>query len=462
MKDSPKEIRLIILRIAVVMVMLASPFLLAASCGLLLQYEFVRHIYDTIDYQSLQGVLISVSFTTLGFAFTFRNILIGRDNQLYFGFSMKSIIHYSTKLYCLLCWYVVLTVPFTMLFAYALGYRRQLFFYAALSSFCTILYFLSVMQRIKKQEFNNTVSYMLVDNIYATQETNYTNEYKNEFFDKLFTDTILYPEHPIVFDNAFIAFYNMIAVSENKMKRICSYFFQTVIQLQIKKELSQNSGKKFRELIQKFSLHSFTYYEHWYGDKNDPASVKGLIKHFRNFAEIAKDSVCFLPYSDIYNQCAGNKTVEKNNIIKRRCGNNSYLLIFNCLLGLFCSSARHCSVADYQILEEGISEVCEEYGILLGGSKISALALLVMYFTEASGGYSDNQKINKEYYSDVFMYSSLLAEKTTETDFNVIMGFLYHDFAVSQSEITIKDIKKIRKKEYDRQFGAFLNVFDLN
>lgn len=461
MKDSPKETRLIILRIAVVVVMVAFPFLLAASSDLLLQFECVRSIYDTIDYESLQGVLISVSFTTLGFAFTFRNILIGRDNQLYFGFSMKSIIHYSTKLYCLLCWYVVLTVPFTMLFAYALGFRRQLFFYVALSSFCTILYFLSVMQRIKKQEFNNTVSYMLVDNIYATQETNYTYEYKNEFFDKLFADTILYPEHPIVFDNALIAFYNMIAFSDNKMKRICSYFFQTVIQLQIKKELSPNKEKKSKDLIQKFSLYSFTYYEHWYRDENNPASATGLINHFRNFAEIAKNSVCFLSYSDIYNQCAGNKTVEKNKI-KRRCGNNSYLLIFNCLLGLFCSSARHCSVEDYKMLEEGISKVCEEYGILLSGSKISALALLVMYFTEASGGYAENQKVNREYYSDVFVYSSLLAEKTTETDFKVIMGFLYPDFAVSQSEITIKDIDEMRKREYNRQFGVFLNVFDLN
>ena len=52
MKENPKEIRLIILRIAVVVVMVASPFLLAASCGLLLQYEFVRHIYECAHDES--------------------------------------------------------------------------------------------------------------------------------------------------------------------------------------------------------------------------------------------------------------------------------------------------------------------------------------------------------------------------------------------------------------------------
>ena len=120
---------------------------------------------------------------------------------------------------------------------------------------------------------------MMIDTIYDIDKTNYTEEYRKEFFDKLFIDTNRYPEYSIVFDNVLLKYYEIIACHNNLLKQFFAYPFKTVIQFKIKKEISKKKPQDLQKGIQSFSVYAFEYFEYLQKKDKDKFTVDRLIEH---------------------------------------------------------------------------------------------------------------------------------------------------------------------------------------
>lgn len=118
--------------------------ILIQICGGYGKWNFVHLINLDID-DSIFSSIIEIYFTLLGFAITFRSILIGMHTSRFNGFSMRNLINYGTDWICKFLWYIILILPFLGLFDYIKGYRFRLIIIAFVLGICVIIYFATII-----------------------------------------------------------------------------------------------------------------------------------------------------------------------------------------------------------------------------------------------------------------------------------------------------------------------------
>ena len=453
MKKVKKMIKDYLLPIIVVISLLILPALVAVMSQILYSIGgFYRRLYDVVDYDSIKTTMISISFTTLGFAITLRNILIGRDREKYFGFSVKTVIQYSTTIYCKICWYTILCVPFIDIMLYVLGYRRQLVFFTVLSVFCMIVYFVSVLKRIQKEVYNETIAYMMVENLLSPKKV-YTEDFREEIFQKLFCDIDRFSEVNVVFDKFLNFLYKAACYPKFLLKRTGTMTW-TIIQQTIRENYETMSKDTFITSIKSVSLYSFNYFDFLSEKYEIKFKVNILLDEFSLFIDNTTISVVDLAKSEIYQHCLNESAHQQEEGTELLSKNNAYFLLFNYLLGLLCAGAYHLSLDDYKKLVNGISRICVEKTVLLTGSIISALSLMSMYYLEQADFFS----LEEYKHQDIFDYCTSLAKETTEYEYRILEAYLFDNFSIYNSPVRFKDAYQVRKKEFQYGYGVFLNA----
>lgn len=459
MNNTEEKNNSILLPICVVILLILMPYLLTYVSGELCKFSTIfKDIYNNMDYEGIKTVMLSITFTTLGFAITLRNILIGRDRERHFGFSIKAIIRYSTKMYCKVCWYTVATVPFIEIFLYVRGYRRQLIFFTVLSAVCMVIYFLTVLQRIRKDVNNETVAYIFIDNIF-NPNTVYSKVFRAELFQKLFYDISNFPEVNLVFDKVLSDIYTIVCKPGCLFFRAINATKSTVLQQSICKRLANMSSALITESIQSISLYSFDYYDMLRKSQLSLFSKDTMISDLSLFIDNTKFDVSSLAKSSIYLNCMNIEQKKKRTVRMTVSSNNAYYLFFNYILGMMCAGAYHLSLEDYKALTTSIVAKCEEKKVLLSSTMIEALSLMVLYYLEKNGSF-ERKKHDPKFYNNVLNYCNQLAKNTTEYDYKLLEEFLYNDFCVNNSKISFAEIYMIRKYEFKRGYGVFLNIID--
>lgn len=467
---------------------------------------FWRAIYDSMNYDDIKTTLISIAFTSLGFAITLRNILIGREHEKFFGFSVKAIIRYSTKTYSKICWYIIMIVPFMEIYLFVRGYRRQLIIYTLLSAVFMIIYFVTVLQRIRKDVNIETISYQFIDNILNPDDV-YAEEYRKELFEKLFCESSTFPEVKQVFDGVLKNLYQIVFdpcfLGTNFIKTIK----MTELQKSIRRKMPKKSldSPEVKKAIQTISLYTYEYYDHLFCFDSS-IGIKSMTEQLKLFVDNTGINVSVLAKSTIYQDCMG---FEHTNKDEAGLNSNAYLLLSNYLLGMLCAGINHLSLAEYQKLTEEIARICVQKTVLLSGAEIYALSLLVMYYRELVKGFAEHannktphtdtfdlyyQKLFKRYerqmdskifesdplnlyyqdlvkgfeghqnskisYAGAFVYGRTLAKLTEENDYKLLERFLHKDFSIDDSSFTFSDALSAHRNEMEKGNDIFFNILD--
>lgn len=446
-----------ILPLFIALSMIGLSFLLSATASWFcdISYE-IKYLYNHIEYQNIQSTMISVSFTTLGFAITLRNILIGRDRDKYYGFSLKSIINYSTKAYSKICWYIIMLVPFMDIYLYFRGFKRQVIFFTLLSAMSMIIYFLTVLQRIRKDVHNETIAYIFIDNI-LNPHVVYFMEYKEELFQKLFCNSDTFPEVNLVFDYVLEYLYKIVCDQYFLKYSHYKYIKMTSIQQNIRRRLKKTplDSDTVKKALQTVSFYSYDYFNRLFQSKR-AQSIKPITEQIMQFIKHSHINVSILAMSRMYKDCMNQKTEIKK---KNRLNDNAYLLFFNYLLGIMCAGINNLSFDEYRILTDKIAEICTEETVLLTRGEIDALSVLVLYYQEINGGFDARSNGSPSYF-DIIAYCRSMVKNTDDYDYILLERFLFEDFSIYNSQIKFGDALMACRNEFIEGNGVFLTVLD--
>lgn len=447
----------IILPICVVLALLILPCLITKSSACLCaKCPDFKTIYDSMNYDGIQTTLISITFTSLGFAITLRNILIGREREKFFGFSVKAIIKYSTKTYSKICWYIIMIIPFMEIYLYVRGYRRQLIVYTLLSAVSMIIYFVTVLQRIRKDVNIEIIAYQFIDNILNPDDI-YDKEYRTELIEKLFCESSTFPEVKQVFDDVLKNLYKIVCEPRILKHRSIRTINMTELQKSIRRKMRKKplDSAEVKKSIQTVSLYSYDYYDHLF-QFVPSIGIKSMTEQLELFVDNTGINVSVLAKSSIYQDCMG---VESKFTKKNHFNSNAYLLLFNYLFGMLCAGINQMSLEEYRKLTDEIAKLCIEKKVLLSGAEIDALSLLVMYYQELVKGFESHQN-SKITYSEAFQYGRFLAKRTEENDYLLLEKLLYKDFSIADSPFTLSNALSARRNEFEKDNDIFLNILD--
>lgn len=423
----------------------------------LLLLNIFPDFFNGIDYKSIPPTLISISFTLLGFGLTLRNLLLGRDNQMYTGFSMKSLITAGTPIYSKICWYLVIAIPLSSIVLYFFGYRRQLYFYTLLSAICMVIYFVNVLRLLKKETYQKTISYIVIDQIYDLQNE-YINQHRDEFFNKLFKDKNDIPEAIIIFGLLINSFAEVVTKNDNYIfQRFRKYFARTTIQRKLRKQLKSKQYNCDEIVIKSFSLYSYEFFFRMLknSDNNDK-SINQCIDMIKTFIIEQKVRIDLLSNSkviinltkDIVNldNYKTNTSISngKKHEMKHK-NENKYYLLFNLLLGMFSAGISLLSLSEFQQLYNGIIQRCIKNSTILSKSKISAIVVVIILYDEIS-----DIKLKKISYKELFYLYNEMIDDTSDIDFLFLEEFLSGDFYINTERIKLKDsFNTLKEKNTD-------------
>ena len=400
------------------------------------------NILSIIDASSVNFTFVSIPFTILGFGVTLKNIILSKDSVTYNLFTLKALIEEGNSLVSSISWYLILCIPFYSVIIYALGYRRQLYFFLLVSSSAFIIHFFTILIRLRKKNCKKIVAYIIINNLFDKDKR--TTEYRKEVFQKLVNSDESKAESNMIFADSVDILSDIIT---NEEPFICSnrhILTKTVIQKKIKENWDDLDADERNEFIKVFSLYVFDYFNSIIKDSNITEYDYLIVQFNRMITHYTETHFKEKEYIKYYLHETQNKILVtigakpdesytpsikkfKKSRKKEFLSNyaNLYMLYLNYILGLLSACIINMRLKDIKDIKDFISSSALKQNIFLSNSIINLLTLYILYY--ASKNYKLSPDISyqelSEYINDLIANTSFLYSEYIESQ-------LFRDFTV--------------------------------
>lgn len=437
-----------------------------------LLYPLIQSIlpgFINIEGASAGFSIVSISFTILGFGLTLKNIILSKDSVSYNVFTIKAIIEEGNNKISSYSWYLIICIPFYSLVIYALGYRKQLFFFVFLSASAFIIHFFTIILRLDKKNCKKIVAYIIIHSLFDKDKR--TAEYRKEVFQKLVNSDNGNSESNLIFSEAVNILFKIITGKEPyicKSRCIVNRFYRSfnrnAIQKKIKTKWDNFSEEEKVSTIKAFSLFAFDYFSGVIKN-SDKSEYNYIIVQFSklieeyieiNFREEKytklylktiqtiqiellnklnqKNRITYI-FSETFSEILINQTEEQKEFYKKI---NLYTLLLNYLLGLYSACIINMSLSKVKELQELICKIILEKNVYLSKSVIDLLVLYAIYYAKY------NNIINEDtLYKELETYIMDLLKTTSFMYTEYIESQIYEDFTAFDYINYIHEIYKI-------------------
>lgn len=416
-------------------------------------------LLNTVDSENLPRSLIATSFTLLGFGITSRNIIISKDNSKFNIFPISTLIDYSNNFTTQACWYLIVCIPFYSLAIYIMGYRRQIYFFVFLSALCLIYYFFTVLSRIHKDNCENVVAYIIINNLLVIDDIKNT-EYRKEIFQKLVDNKNSFILSKTIFSRTLELFSEIL---QNKDKHICphkilsiTHFTRTLIQKEIKQKWNNKSHKNLNDyqktIIKSFSIYAYDYFNSVLTSMDNSENQYLLIQFNEIIKQFVSNNINQEKYQKQYLLNTINHILPNQAKKQKNCTFNKrnmeyydklYILFLNTVFGLIVACIKNMELNEFKSIIKQISKTIKDNNIFISDDVLNSLTLYAYYYIFSNQNATTKITITeaKEHINHLLFYSSNLYNNYIET-------CIYGKFTIWDYSHTLDNIfKKVHKDQ---------------
>lgn len=395
----------------------------------------IINLLNTVDYKNLPQSLIAISFTLLGFGITCRNIIISKDTSKFNIFPISTLIDYGNNFTTQACWYFVVCIPFYSLIIYIVGFRRQIYFFVFFSGMCLIYYFFTVLSRIRKENCENVVAYIIINNLLVIDNKK-NIEYRKEIFQKLIDTKNSFILSKTIFSRTLIFFSKIV---QNKDKHIRprkilskAFFTRTLIQKEIKQKWNNKSHDNLNDyhktIIKSFSIYSYDYFNSVLTSMDKSENQYLLIQFNEIINQFVSDNINQEKYQKQYLlntlnnilQIPVNKKEYKKHKLKKKkmeYYDKLYMLFINIVFGLIVSCVTNLELNEFDSIIKLLSETINDNNIYISDDVLNTLSLYAFYYVFSNENITTKITIAeaKEHINYLLFHSSNLYNNYIET-----------------------------------------------
>lgn len=450
-------------------------------------YTIILYIIDQIfiagscQTSSIEGTIISVSFTLLGFAITTKNILISRYSQFFSRVPFKFIFDNNQNNIYLICWKIIAYTPFCIITLYILGCKRLLIIPMFFSAIVFLLYFFFTYKMISgREKAKNTIANLLLENT-LLDENSEVKITRKSLLGKLCSDNnlnITNSDYISTF-RTYISFTQNVFLNDNiqnndKLKeqskimlyaikifeKLKKFFLYSEVKKRIDYKLETDDEAKTK-ISENIIFYTFDYFNYTFKTNYmDSRKIPAIYDEQFNIEYIIQ-SIIILFNTGLYNAQKNNLKSFSDDSFSNFMKTLSFKYYINGMFGLMLACIINLNFSNFKkiisFLNENLKcvkeddDACTETGKLLElyiAPYISVMVCLAIYYAIINNYICDNPTIKevREYYKENLNKSCL-------RNFEKIQEMINLSFTITNDEKTIISIIQETKKHLDFSYN---------